>query len=77
GRVPRYEDLDWRGLENFTQEDFNNVMSIDKESWKQEILSHEELFIKLYDRMPKELLSVRELLISSLWSDSKWASRQE
>jgi phosphoenolpyruvate carboxykinase (GTP) len=75
--VPRYEDLDWRGLENFTKEDFNNVMSIDKESWKQEILSHEELFIKLYDRLPKELLSVRELLISSLWSDSKWASRHE
>jgi phosphoenolpyruvate carboxykinase (GTP) len=77
GRVPRYEDLDWRGLEHFTEEDFNNVMSIDQELWKQEILSHEELFIKLYDRLPKELLSVRELLLSSLWSDATWGGRQE
>jgi phosphoenolpyruvate carboxykinase (GTP) len=77
GRVPVYTDLDWRGLEDFTEEDFNNVMSVDKELWKQEILSHEELFIKLYDRLPKELLSVRELLLSSLWSDPEWDDRQE
>lgn len=77
GRVPVYEDIDWRGLENFTEEDFNRVMSIDKEQWKQEILSHEELFIKLYDRLPKELLSVRELLLSSLWSQPEWVDRHE
>ncbi len=77
GRVPRYEDLDWRGMENFTEEDFNRVMSIDKEAWKQEILSHEELFIKLYNRLPKELMAVRELLLSSLWSEAAWAGRQE
>ncbi len=77
GRVPTYEDIDWRGLENFTREDFNRVMSIDQDLWKQEILSHEELFIKLYDRLPKELLSVRELLLSSLWSSAPWINRQE
>jgi phosphoenolpyruvate carboxykinase (GTP) len=77
GRVPRYEDLDWRGMENFTEDDFNRVMSIDKEAWKQEILSHEELFIKLYDRLPKELLAVRELLLSSLWSVPNWQGNQE
>jgi len=77
GRVPTYNDLDWRGLENFTEDDFNKVMSIDKEEWKNEILSHEELFIKLYDRLPKELIAVRELLLSSLWSDPKWANRDE
>ncbi len=77
GRVPTYEDLDWRGLEKFTKEDFDKVMSIDTELWKNEILSHEELFIKLYDRLPKELISVRELLLSSLWSEPEWADRQE
>jgi len=77
GRVPLYEDMDWRGLEDFTKEDFNNVMSIDKEAWKNEILSHEELFIKLYDRLPKELVAVRELLLSSLWSEASWADRYE
>jgi phosphoenolpyruvate carboxykinase (GTP) len=68
GRVPVYHDLEWRGLEQFTEEQFNRVMEIDPELWKQEILSHEELFIRLYDRLPKELIAVRELLLSSLWS---------
>ncbi len=77
GRVPTYQDLDWRGLENFTEADFEKVMSIDQDLWKQEILSHEELFIKLYDRLPKELLSVRELLLSSLWSRPEWVDKYE
>jgi phosphoenolpyruvate carboxykinase (GTP) len=77
GRVPVYSDMDWRGLEKFSEQDFDRVMSIDKELWKQEILSHEELFIKLYDRLPKELLSIRELLLSSLWSEPEWLDRHE
>ncbi|MBC8098838.1 MAG: phosphoenolpyruvate carboxykinase (GTP) [Armatimonadetes bacterium] len=77
GRVPVYEDLEWAGLENFSAADFERVMSIDNELWKQEILSHEELFIKLYDRLPKELLSIRELLLSSLWSQPQWLDRYE
>jgi len=77
GRVPKYEDLDWRGLEHFTREDFDRVMKMDPEEWKREILSHEELFIKLYDRLPKELLAVRELLLSALWSQPEWLNRGE
>ena len=40
---------------------------------QQEILSHEELFIRLYDRLPKELFFIRELILSSLWrSPEHW-----
>jgi phosphoenolpyruvate carboxykinase (GTP) len=67
GWMPRYEDLDWRGLESFTPQQFQSVMSIDRDLWNTEIVSHEELFIKLYDRLPKELLSARDLIVSSLW----------
>jgi len=67
GWMPRYEDIDWRGLEDFTPAHFNEVMSVDREQWSQEVLSHEELFVKLYDRLPKELRSVRDLLMSSLF----------
>lgn len=35
--------------------------------WKQEILGHEELFEKIYDRIPKEFLFMKELLLSALW----------
>ncbi|MBV9865424.1 MAG: phosphoenolpyruvate carboxykinase (GTP) [Abitibacteriaceae bacterium] len=73
GWMPRYRDLDWRGLEDFSRERFHELMSVDRNEWNAEILSHEELFIKLYDRLPKELLSVRDLILSSLWrSPEHW-----
>ena len=72
GYVPHYESLDWRGL-NFSKEQFQELMAIDRDLWLKEILSHEELFIKLYERMPKEFLAMRELLISNLWrSPEHW-----
>jgi phosphoenolpyruvate carboxykinase (GTP) len=73
GWMPRYEDLDWRGLDSFTAEAFQTVMAIDRDQWNNEIVAHEELFIKLYDRLPKELLSARDLILSSLWrSPERW-----
>jgi phosphoenolpyruvate carboxykinase (GTP) len=67
GWRPRYRDMDWKGLENFTREQFNEIMLVDSELWKQELLGHEELFEKAYDRMPKEFTFMRELLLSALW----------
>jgi len=67
GWLPRYEDMDWTGLEGFTREKFESVMDIDKELWKREILSHEELFSSFYDKLPKEFIFIRELLLSALW----------
>ncbi len=78
GWMPRYEDLDWRGLESFSREQFNELMSVDRDAWQQELLSHEELFMKLYDRLPKELLFIRELVLSSLWRSPKhWGQAPE
>ncbi|MEZ4666807.1 MAG: phosphoenolpyruvate carboxykinase (GTP) [Anaerolineae bacterium] len=71
GWMPRYEDLEWKDLESFTLERFNDVMSIDRDGWLQEILSHEELFLRLYNRLPKELVAIRELLLSGFWRSSE------
>jgi phosphoenolpyruvate carboxykinase (GTP) len=78
GWMPRYDDLDWRGMENFTREQFRELMTVDRDIWQRELLSHEELFMKLYDRLPKELLFIRELIISSLWrSPAHWGQSPE
>jgi phosphoenolpyruvate carboxykinase (GTP) len=78
GWMPRYEDMDWTGIENFSKEDFAKIMTIDREPWKQELLSHEELFAKLYDKLPKEFFFLRELLLSALWrSPEHWALEPE
>jgi len=73
GWKPRYEDLDWRGLEGFPPERFQELMAVDRGGWVNEVISHEELFIKLYDRLPKELIFIRELILSGLWrSPERW-----
>ncbi|MBK7705370.1 MAG: phosphoenolpyruvate carboxykinase (GTP) [Acidobacteria bacterium] len=66
GWQPRYEHLDWRGLD-FSQEDFDKVMNLDRDIWLKEIAMHDDLFFKLYDRLPKEMAFIRELLVSNLW----------
>lgn len=72
GWMPRYDDLSWEGLD-FSSEDFDKIMSVDREQWKAELLAHEELFEKMYDRLPKEFLFIRELMLSSLWrSPAQW-----
>jgi phosphoenolpyruvate carboxykinase (GTP) len=53
-------------------------MTIDRELWKQEMLSHEELFARLYDKLPKEFFFMRELILSALWrSPEKWELEPE
>jgi phosphoenolpyruvate carboxykinase (GTP) len=73
GWMPRYEDIDWAGMEDFTPEQFHALMGINRAAWVGEIMAHEELFIKLYDRLPKELIFTRELTLSNLWrSPEHW-----
>ena len=70
GYVPKYEDLDWNGLD-FSKEQFEKATSINIELWKQEIASHEDLFVKSYDKLPNEIRLMRELLLSTLWRAPK------
>ena len=65
--------LDWRGLEDFSPERFGELMSVDRDLWAQELLDHEALFSDLYDRLPKEMIFVRQLLLSALFrSPEHW-----
>ncbi|MGB1875170.1 MAG: phosphoenolpyruvate carboxykinase (GTP) [Akkermansiaceae bacterium] len=66
GWTPHYEDFDVEGLEDFTREDFDKAMAFNKEEWKQEVLSQGEMFLNLYDHLPKELVYQRELLTARL-----------
>lgn len=77
GWMPRYEDINWEGLD-FSREQFENIMHVDRETWKQEVLSHDELFGRMYDKLPKEFIFMRELMLSSLWrSPEKWGMAPE
>ncbi len=65
GWVPRYEDIDWSGLD-FPTETFNELMEVDRAAWRQEVIGHEGLFIELHDHLPPEMIYERELLICRL-----------
>jgi phosphoenolpyruvate carboxykinase (GTP) len=54
GISPRYEDLRWDGL-NFTKEQFQRVIGIDRAAWRHEMVLHQELFDQLTHHLPAEL----------------------
>jgi phosphoenolpyruvate carboxykinase (GTP) len=66
GWVPDYEDMEWKGLESFTQEQFRSVMTIKRDEWQLELAAHDELFASLKSRLPRELQLRRELVHLSL-----------
>jgi phosphoenolpyruvate carboxykinase (GTP) len=65
GWTPRYDDIEWRGLE-FSREQFEELQAFDRKAWRAEVLGHEELFIELHDRLPPEMVYERELLLFRL-----------
>jgi phosphoenolpyruvate carboxykinase (GTP) len=65
GWQPRYEDMDWEGL-SYPRTAFEEIQRVDEESWRNEIIGHEEIFLKLHAHLPKELIYERELLICRL-----------
>jgi phosphoenolpyruvate carboxykinase (GTP) len=73
GWMPRARDLEWTGLDPATRAGFPELMSVEREPWIKELLLHEELFVRLYDKLPRELPLKRELLLARLVrSPERW-----
>jgi phosphoenolpyruvate carboxykinase (GTP) len=65
GVSPQYEDMHWEGL-NFSQAQFDSVISIDTAAWKQELTLHAELFKQLEHHLPGELPATMARIENSL-----------
>ncbi len=63
GWMPRYQDIEWKGMESFPQQTFDELQAFDRAAWQKEVIAHEELFLKLHDHLPPEMVYERELLI--------------
>jgi phosphoenolpyruvate carboxykinase (GTP) len=55
GTMPRFEDLNWQGLEKVSPAQYAELTSIDRSAWRDELKSHDELFEKLGKHLPKAL----------------------
>jgi phosphoenolpyruvate carboxykinase (GTP) len=58
GVSPRYEDLNWTGLD-FSAQQFDTVTHIDNAAWQAELKLHAELFQQLAHHLPKELSATK------------------
>jgi len=65
GLTPNYEDLDWNGLD-FSREQYQQITAIDQGEWNAELELHEELFEKLRNRLPQELVDAKNRLKARL-----------
>jgi phosphoenolpyruvate carboxykinase (GTP) len=65
GWMPRPEDIDLEGL-SITLDQFKQIQTVTNAEVKAEILSQEELFLKLAGDLPKEMIFQRELLVTRL-----------
>jgi phosphoenolpyruvate carboxykinase (GTP) len=65
GVSPRYEDLDWTGLD-FGPDKFDLVSSVDKAAWRDELALHDELFGLLAQGLPKALPDTKRAIADRL-----------
>ena len=65
GITPKYEDLDWLGME-FSIDKFSTITSIDTVAWRKEFELHTELFERLQAGLPPELLAIKASFESRL-----------
>jgi phosphoenolpyruvate carboxykinase (GTP) len=62
GLVPEFGDLEWKGLESFGGEKFNQVTAIDAGAWRRELKYHDEILGLVGSRLPQELAAQRAAL---------------
>jgi phosphoenolpyruvate carboxykinase (GTP) len=55
GIMPRYEDLNWTGLDTLSAAQYAELTKIDTRSWKEELAMHDEFFAKLGEHLPPAL----------------------
>jgi phosphoenolpyruvate carboxykinase (GTP) len=65
GVSPRYQDLNWQGLD-FGPQQFQAVSAVDRQEWDKELASHGEFFATLAHGLPAALQETRERMRSRL-----------
>jgi phosphoenolpyruvate carboxykinase (GTP) len=73
GWMPGRQHLEWSGLDPVAKARYGDLMAVERDPWIRELLHHEELFVRLYDKVPKEFVRKRELLLASVCrSPERW-----
>lgn len=68
GLMPKKEDIDLEGMENFDESKLEQVLSLDLRAWKKEGEEIEEFFDKFGDKLPEKLKKQLRILKSNVRS---------
>ena len=55
GHMPKYQDINWTGLDEFGEESFAEVMNINRQAGKREVQEIKSYFETFEDRLPTEM----------------------
>ena len=50
----------------FPREKFDELQLVDRAAWVAEVIAHEEMFLNLQERLPRQMVYERELLMCRL-----------
>ncbi len=64
--MPGAHSFDLEGMKDFDSSRLEAAQTINYQDWRREVLMLDELFIRLYSHLPKELIFQRELLVARL-----------
>jgi phosphoenolpyruvate carboxykinase (GTP) len=65
GISPRYEDLEWAGLD-FSREKFDSIIDAAPAAWREELKLHDELFTQLAYHLPQALKDTKARMEAAL-----------
>lgn len=68
GFMPRYEDIEWAGLDGVTRDRFTELTRVDKAKWEKELRSHREFLNQFAGRLPLDFNRIQEGILSELGS---------
>jgi phosphoenolpyruvate carboxykinase (GTP) len=55
GYMPKYQDINWQGLDDFASDTFEQIMDVDREAGKKEVEDLKGYFETFEDRLPAEM----------------------
>lgn len=64
GYMPKADDINIEGLKDFTKEELESILVIDKAAWKKEAEGIKEFYASIGDRLPKELAKQADELLA-------------
>ena len=74
GYLPKPEDINLEGLDNFTIDDLKKILDVDLDTWTAEAKDITEYFKKFGDKLPKKLAKQLRILKKNL-KDAKAAQK--